>query len=232
MLGGGVIETVSIAMPTNPSVPGPVARAPRKNLLLAATIEAGTLSATVRIRNLSASGAMLDGVALPNIGTRLVLRRSVIEMPATVVWQAAGRCGVQFEATTISVDEWVAGLLSPSFNGHKGQQRVDAIQEALRAGAALPDEAKAPAAPSPEVVETRVAEEILYVQRLLDTLGEDLVEDPILLQRHARALQNLDRASQVLEHLGAILTAPDRLAAASQVKMDDLRTRLLRPAQG
>ncbi|UYY58276.1 PilZ domain-containing protein [Sphingomonas sp. S2-65] len=221
------------AIPTDPGFEGQVSRAPRKNLLLAATIEAGTLSATVRIRNLSPGGAMLDGVALPNIGTRLVLRRSVIEMPATVVWQAAGRCGVQFEATTISVDEWVAGLLTPTFNGHKGQQRVDAIQRALRAGAALPPEPSpaSPSAPGKEAIEARVAEEILYVQRLLDSLGEDLVEDPILLQRHARALQNLDRASQMLEHLGAILNAPDRAAAAGQVKMEDLRIRLMRPVQ-
>lgn len=220
-------------MPTESSDGEQVARAPRKNLLLAATIEAGTLQATVRIRNLSASGAMLDGVALPNIGTKLVLRRAVIEMPAKVVWQAAGRCGVQFDATTISVDEWVAGLLTPSFNGHKGQQRVDAIQQALRAGAELPaePEAAAPSGPDKEALDSRIAEEILYVQRLLDSLGEDLVEDPILLQRHARALQNLDRASQTLEHLGAILNASDRVAAAGQVKMDDLRNRLLRAGQ-
>lgn len=221
-------------MPRSPSIDGQIARAPRKNLLLAATIEAGSLSATVRIRNLSESGAMLDGVALPNTGTKLVLRRAVIEMPATVVWQAGGRCGVQFDATTITVDEWVAGLLTPSFQGHKGQQRVDAIQQALREGAALPAESDgtASAAPNGAALESRVAEEILYVQRLLDSLGEDLVEDPILLQRHARALQNLDRASQMLEHLGAILNANDRVAAARQVKMEDLRTRLLRPMQG
>ncbi|MCD2324059.1 PilZ domain-containing protein [Sphingomonas sp. IC-56] len=227
-----MIETVTTATPTHSGAESQVARAPRKNLLLAATIEAGTLQATVRIRNLSESGAMLDGAALPNIGTKLVLRRAVIEMPAKVVWQAGGRCGVQFEATTVSVDEWVAGLLSPSFNGHKGQQRVDAIQQALRAGAALPAEAEAaPAGPDEHALETRVAEEILYVQRLLDSLGEDLVEDPILLQRHARALQNLDRASQMLEHLGAILNASDRVAAARHIKMEDLRTRLLRPVQ-
>ncbi|MBB5709783.1 PilZ domain-containing protein [Sphingomonas xinjiangensis] len=221
-------------MPTTPAAPGQVARAPRKNLMLAATIQAGTLQATVRIRNLSQSGAMLDGVALPNIGTKLVLRRAVIEMPATVVWQAGGRCGIQFEATSISVDEWVAGLLTPSFNGYKGQQRVDAIQHAVRSGAALPAEPEAatPAGPDRDVLDARVAEEILYVQRLLDSLGENLVEDPILLQRHARALQNLDRASQVLEQIGAVLKAPDRVSAASQVKMEDLRSRLLRPTQG
>ncbi len=41
-------------------------------------------------------------------------------------------------------------------------------------------------------------------------------------------LQNLDRASQVLEHLGKVLGADDRIAAAQAVVMQDLRERLLR----
>jgi len=42
-------------------------RLPRKNLLLGATIEAGALSAPVRIRNLSETGALIDGAALPDL---------------------------------------------------------------------------------------------------------------------------------------------------------------------
>src|SRR5207244_4552334 len=95
-------------------------RLPRKNLLLSATIEAGTLNAPVRIRNLSESGAMLDGTALPESGVRLVLRRSAIEVPATAIWRTGGRCGIKFDDTAVSVDEWVSGTRAPSFNGHFG----------------------------------------------------------------------------------------------------------------
>ena len=77
-------------------------------------------------------------------------------------------------------------------------------------------------------LEARIVEEIVYVRRLLDALGEEVADDPIVLQRHMQALQNLDRASQVLEHIGDILSASDRLAAAEAVKMQELRTRLLR----
>ncbi|MET0308024.1 MAG: PilZ domain-containing protein [Sphingomonas sp.] len=210
--------------------PGQKPRQPRKNLMLGATIEAGALKAPVRLRNLSSSGAMLEGSALPDPGVALVLRRSDIQMGATVVWRLLGRCGVRFDEMTVSVDEWVAGVRTPSFNGQQGQARVDAIQSAVRTGAPLPAEAPAPASDRLSVaeLEARVAEEIVYVRRLLDDLGEEVAEDPIMLQRHMRALQNLDRASQVLEHIGTILSAPDRLAAAEAVKMQELRTRLLR----
>jgi hypothetical protein len=205
-------------------------RLPRKNLMLGVTIEAGAFKTPVRLRNLSVSGAMLEGPTLPDPGVRLVLQRSDIRMGATVIWRTQGRCGVSFDDVTTSVDEWVAGTRAPSFNGRRGQARVDAIQSAVRSGEALP--ADAPAAASAELsiaeLDTRVVEEIVYVRRLLEALGEEVADDPIVLQRHMLALQNLDRASQMLEHICAILSAPDRLAAAESVKMQELRTRLLR----
>lgn len=206
-------------------------RMPRKNLMLAATIEAAGTRVPVRIRNLSESGAMLDGAALPDAGATLVLLRADIQVAATVVWREGGRCGIHFDKVAASVDEWITGKRAASFNGQQGQARVDAIQSAVRTGAMLPSE-PAPissgGALRPGELEQRISEEIVYVQRLIDALGEELVEDPVMLQRHARVLQNLDRASQMLAHLGTVLAAPDRAAAAQGIAMQDLRERLLR----
>jgi hypothetical protein len=205
-------------------------RLPRKNLMLGVTIEAGSLKTPVRLRNLSVSGAMLEGSTLPDPGMKLILQRSEIRIGATVVWRMQGRCGVSFDDVTTSVEEWVAGTRAPSFNGQQGQARVDAIQSTVRSGGLLP--ADAPVASRAELstaeLDARVVEEIVYVRRLLEALGEEVADDPIVLQRHMLALQNLDRASQLLEHIGAILSAPDRIAAAESVKMQELRTRLLR----
>jgi len=205
-------------------------RQPRKNLMLAASIEAGGLRAPVRIRNLSEGGAMLDGAALPDVGATLVLHRAEIDVGATVVWREAGRCGIRFNNVVASVDEWVAGKCAPTFHGQHGQARVDAIQSAVRAGAALPSEpgAATGAGLSASELERRLGEEIDFVRRLIDGLGEELSEDAGIVHRHLGALQNLDRASQVLEHIGAILSAPDRIAAAQSVTMQELRERLLR----
>jgi hypothetical protein len=201
----------------------------RKNLMLSASIESRGTRVPVRIRNLSETGAMLDGATLPDPGAPLVLLRAEITVGATVVWREGGRCGIRFDAVTASVDEWVTGKRPPTFNGQQGQARVDAIQSAVRAGAPLvaePGPANAPVAA--DELERRVAEEIIHVQRLIDALGEELVEDPVMLQRHLRVLQNLDRASQILEHVGTVLGASDRLGAAQGIAMQDLRERLLR----
>lgn len=207
------------------------ARQPRKNLLLAATIESGALKAPVRIRNLSESGALLDGAALPATGAMLTLRRGEIEMGAMAMWSAGGRCGVRFDGA-VAVEEWVAGKRIPGAD-RQGQARVDAIQSAIRGGEApMPESAPltAPATVGGDALERRIAEELLYVRRLLDVVGDGLTDDPIVLQRHTVALQNLDAASQILAHLGAILEAGDRRAAVEAVTMHDLKTRLQRKA--
>ncbi|MDV3455746.1 PilZ domain-containing protein [Sphingomonas sp. HF-S4] len=207
----------------------PTPRPQRKNLMLSASIGCGSTQAAVRIRNLSETGAMLDGAVLPDPGTRMVLRRAEIEIGATVIWREGGRCGVHFDTVAASVDEWVTGKRPATFNGAQGQARVDAIQSAVRSGAALIAEpASTTPKPSDRALDQRLSEEIVHVQRLIDTLGEALVEDPEMLQRHMRVLQNLDRASQILEHLGTVLAADDRAAAAQGVAMQDLRERLLR----
>ena len=203
-------------------------RASRKNLLLSATIEAGALKADVRIRNLSESGAMIEGAALPDVGSPLTLRRSEIEIGALVVWRATGRCGIRFDGIA-SVEEWVGGVRRPS-NPLGGQARVDAVQAALRRGDVLPSDAD----PAPrvridaETLDRRIADELAYVRRLLDVVGDELTEDPIILQRHNRALQNFDVACQILTELGAILIATDPAVAIEAVTMQDLRSRLLR----
>ena len=66
------------------------------------------------------------------------------------------------------------------------------------------------------------------MRRLLDSVGDDLTDDPIILQRHGKALQNFDIACQILTHLGAIVGARDRGAAVNAVAMEELRARLLR----
>ena len=207
----------------------PGARAPRKNLLLTATIRSGGVSAPVRIRNLSVKGAMIDAKALPEPGASVVLQRLEIEMRGVVVWRTEGRCGIHFEGAA-SVDEWVAGRRVPAAIFGLGQSRVDQIQAAIRSGRDIADEDRAVAS-SPELitdVEARVAEELDHVQRMLEGVAGDLIDDAALVQRHSEALQRFDNACQILNQLSAILKATDRPAAIAAVNLEALRDRLLR----
>lgn len=201
-------------------------RLPRTNLLLAAAIEAGTLKTSVRIRNLSESGALLEGAAFPNIGEKLTLRRQDIEIGATVVWRVGARCGVKFDGTT-SVAEWVSGKRSAS----PGQARVDSLQAAIRAGSPALGPTDRVSAGQAEIegdLDHRIAEELAHVQRLLENMGDRLTDEPIIVHRHSKTLQDFDLACQILGHLAAILTAENRGAAVDGIGMEDLRARLLR----
>lgn len=207
------------AMPLQP-------RPPRTKLLLAATIEDAAGKAAVRIRDLSEGGALLEGGVLPNAGERLTLRRAELAVPATVAWRANGRCGVCFDRV-ISVAQWAAGLRLPI--GNEGQPRVDAIQAAVRAGGTAPPSSPPPAAIS-DGLDRRLAEEIDYVARLLDAMGEMLADEPAVIHRHPQTLQGFDLATQILRHLATVLAASDRMTAIEAIGMADLRARLTRRA--
>ncbi len=191
-------------------------------------IEAGTLKAPVRIRNLSESGALLEGAAFPNVGGELTLRRLEIEIGATVIWRTESRCGVKFDGKT-SVAEWVAGSRSRTSHDHD-QARVDSIQAAVRAGSPVSSSDAPVALPGgmDDGLDSRIAEELSYVRRLLENVGDELSDAPIIMQRYSRSLQSFDIACQILGHLSTILAAQNRGAAVNAVGMQDLRARLLR----
>jgi hypothetical protein len=204
-----------------------VPREPRKNLMLAATIEADTVTAPVKIRNMSVSGAMIDGPALPEVGSQVILHRLDLSIAATVVWNLEGRCGLRL-AGTVKVDEWITGARQPEKHSSLGQLRVDKIQSAIRSGSPLPAE---PAAPQSQIavstpVDGRIAQELAEVKLALDAIGDELTDDADVLTRHEKALQKLDIASATIEWLAAVVAADDPEEVIASISMHDLRSRL------
>lgn len=203
-------------------------RAPRKNVMLAATISSSILTAPVRIRNLSEAGAMIDGPALAGRGSTLTLSRLEMSIAATVIWNRDGRCGLQLNGP-ITVEDWIAGVCTTA-PGHVrlGQSRVDQIQAAIRTGAVLPLETEPPA-PQPadsDPIEQRIAAELARVKQMLDEVSEELTDDVDILTRHQQALQNFDIAAMIVEALAAVMAAEDPASAVAAVQMHDLRGRL------
>lgn len=98
---------------------------PRSNVFLGAVLYAGSKSCPVRIRNLSASGALLDGANLPNGGAKVRLQRGNVCAIGEVAWKRGNLAGIRF-AQPILVPEWV----KPT--GHAGQRRVDMVVAAVR----------------------------------------------------------------------------------------------------
>ena len=85
-----------------------------------------------------------------------------------------------------------------------------------------------PAPQSEHFLHKRLGEELDYVRRMLDALGDQLAGDPILIRRHAVELQSLDIVGQILGHIGNVVRSSDPQGAVEAIGMGDLKARLTR----
>jgi hypothetical protein len=117
-----------------------------------------------------------------------------------------------------------------------GQARVDAIVASARAQSPVATPVRKPyreplampVRPSDDVLDNRLAEELAFARRTLESMGEILCDDPILLTRHQVTLQSVDLLSQIIGHIASVVGAADREDAVSRIGMVELRNRLNR----
>jgi hypothetical protein len=192
---------------------GPEARvAVRVNLFMAATLHASGTEIPVKIRDLSATGAQIESAVLPDVGSAITLARGRLSVQGRVTWSVERRCGLQFTAR-ISVQDWMANPVN------RQQQRVDHVVASVKAGA-VPL-----VAPVPRVAGAAcgVAEDLMRVSQLLESLGDALANDPAIIAQHGTALQNLDIAMQTLTALAETTQKDSAAESASIARLDELR---------
>jgi hypothetical protein len=170
-------------------------REPRTNMFVMATIYADTGSAPVKVRNLSSSGALVEGGVLPPPGATFRLCRGSLNITGEVVWSRDGRAGLRF-ASGVSVADWL-----PRGKATAPQQRVDDIVQYAKASLI-------PTSISPEdcpIFETNKLSslDMTRLRQAIESLAEDLANDPLIVERHASKLQTLDIAAQALRKLAA-----------------------------
>lgn len=73
-------------------------RSRRANVLLAASVESTRGELPVRLRNLSADGALIEADSLPRKGEAVLFRRNDIAVAATVAWVLDRHAGLAFDA--------------------------------------------------------------------------------------------------------------------------------------
>ena len=71
--------------------------AARARIALPASVETLNGIRTARLHNLSRTGAMVDGVGLPGVGSDIILRCGTIDALGVIVWAGNGRCGIEFD---------------------------------------------------------------------------------------------------------------------------------------
>ena len=116
----------------------------------------------------------------------------------------------------------------------RAQKRCDAIQAAFRTETKRrPLRREAPPlpksiTPTDDALSLRLAEELEYARRLLDSMGDEFSADPALLMRHSVPLQSIDIVGQILGHIAVVVRSSDPEGAVDRIGMCELKARLLR----
>lgn len=174
--------------------------ATRSSLYMSAVLCCDGFSSPVKIRNLSSSGALIEGPIVAALGSFVQLVRGGLNVGALVVWSGEGKCGLKF-SELIDVPQWRAAPTNVE------QQRVDEIVRLVKAGAVpLPVRRSSLTNPG-DGVETNAAilGDLRRASELLGNLGDMLTSDPDIVARHGTALQNLDIAMQVIAAAKAVI---------------------------
>ena len=180
-------------------------REARTNLLIIATLYFERSSYPVRIRDLSPTGARIEGAGLPIMGSPVTLRRGKLEAKGAAVWKDADRAGLSF-SQPIDVTRWL-----PAKSGTNIGNAEEFVFELKHAPRSISRGATSDAI----IQEPRsddLRHEIDLVRRGLIELGERLANDIILVATHPE-IQFLDEAVQRLVKiertiLGALEAGP------------------------
>jgi PilZ domain-containing protein len=159
---------------------------PRTHLFVVATLSADSNSSTVRIRNISPSGALLESSQLPEPGTKMMLKRGSLRATGRIAWKASRKAGIRFDSP-IFVTDWLAQ------KGSAQQGQVDELVSSLKSGSAP---ARTRDNQSPETVEL----ELMMLRADLLALGNALIGDPILVATHPE-IQALDIGLQRIDRI-------------------------------
>jgi hypothetical protein len=84
--------------------------------------------------------------------------------------------------------------------------------------------------PTDDALKLRLAEELEYVRRMLDNMGDQLSADTGVLMRHSVSLQTVDIVGQILGHVASIVRSSDPNGAVERIGMCELKARLKRQA--
>lgn len=196
----------------------------RTNLYLSATLQCERSRIAVTVRNLSTTGALVRARSAIAEAGAVTLIRGSLRAPGTLAWKDGLNGGINFDEP-IELGEWAPGA------PREGQRDVDRMIAQSRGQAApllprrRPDVAPADARDS---LIARIAEELAFASRRLETIGSTLAEDPAVIARHGAQLQDLDITMQVLGHLGRLLSSDDSCGLLGALGMEDLRRRLER----
>ncbi|MES2902952.1 MAG: PilZ domain-containing protein [Pseudomonadota bacterium] len=171
---------------------------PRTHLFVVATLSSEDTLSAVRIRNLSASGALIEGAALPAEGSVVRIRRGDLSVEAVLAWQSNNQAGLAFKSN-IFVPAWLPKTASKQSAidqvMFEAKNRPEGLSEPSQANCLRPDS-------------RAMLFELTALRSELATLGEALAGDIILVATHPE-IQALDIAIQRIDRLLSLTETGD-----------------------
>jgi len=186
-------------------------------MFVTAVLQTGGEHAPVKVRNMSANGAMIDSPMAPTPGTKAHLIRGGLRAHGTVVWSVNNRSGLHF-SSELSVREWLA----PPSNVE--QQRIDDIVALVKSGASVPPTLGV--TPEPAFLprsDTPLVDDLETVIKLMDDLESELISSEETVARHGMKLQNLDIAMQMVRAISREIAPAGSGDTSSLARLKDLR---------
>ena len=163
----------------------------RSNVFLTATLVVANGSVAVRVRNISARGALIDGAKLPPEGAAVDLCRGSLIAHGEIAWQTDDVCGVRFDAD-IDVEGWTRRV------EHTGQQKVDQMVALVRRPAATD---ALSVIPPVSLVPAARQDSLASISADLAEACDRLAARPDLVMACAEELQELDAIAQRLRNV-------------------------------
>jgi hypothetical protein len=170
----------------------------RTHLFVLATLYTSSSSGAVHIRNMSSTGALVEGAGLPEAGTMVTVKRGRLQASGQVVWRQDRRAGINF-SSYLHVSEWMSRQVSAP------QLQVDQAISAIRSDFRASE------------TETRNADlsieaELAQLKDELSRLGNSLIGDIVLVATHPE-IQTLDISLQRIDRITEGLQGKGRVAA-------------------
>lgn len=189
---------------------------PRVSMYLAGVLYSAGSSSPVKIRNMSIDGALIEGEIIPATGSVVQLARGALAAKGLVAWSAIGCCGLKF-SSSVNVHQW---KMPPT---NTEQPRIDKVVALVRSGAVPLPLPELTSASAQRVPGEQLTDDLSRISAMLDDLANELAQDPDVLARHGRTLQNLDIAMQTLGAISALLNSGEGSDLDKSAKLDGLR---------
>jgi len=142
----------------------------RSNVFLAATLQSASQSFTVRIRNISPMGALLEGPDLPGERQRARLRRGSLAVDGEVAWENGELRGIRFDGP-VDVGAWVPRAHNVRTRALRRARTSASDQEVGEADAHAPSQESSVEQLAAELLE--ICERILLQELTFET-GDDV----------------------------------------------------------